>query len=322
MELTLGPRRIALVAALAAAFLAPGASLAQKPADATQEAQRLFVEGREAVARGDRKAGCAKFRASLALAAVPNTIFNVAQCDEQDGRLLQALARWRQGLSLLAEGDERLNVAKQRSEDVERRIPRLVLRLAPDAPPGSRVLVDGAEIGPTSLGTPVSVDPGERSVVVEAPGRQAQRASVRVAEGDRRELELTAGPASSVVEAPPPPPPGGGDVRRTLGFVAGGIGVAGFVVAGVTGGMLVSRNAEIEGKCPNKVCSSDGKDAIDSTGPLFTANTIGWVAGIAGVSAGVGLLLWSSGGKGDPPSTAVAPAVLPGGGGALVMGRF
>ncbi len=321
MELRRSQRGLAFAVLIGALSVVPEAALAQQaPGEKGEEAQKLFLEGRDALARGERDVACSKFRGSLALAAMPNTIFNVAQCDEQEGRLILALQRWQQGVALLAEGDERLAVAKERAAAVQRKIPQVILRLAAGSPAGTRVTVDGVAIEPSSLGAPLPVDPGDRAIVVEAPGRSARRSSVRLAEGDVREIDLAPGPPAAGDVTPPPPPPESGNVGRTLGFVAGGIGVAGFVVAGVTGGLLLARDADIHKNCVNKVCNPEGREAIDSTKPLFVANTVGWIVGAAGIGAGVALLLFSRGG--EPPKTAVAPAILPGGGGATLQGRF
>lgn len=317
-------RRLSILTALAAAALAPGLASAQA-AGTPEDAARLFKEGVQAQSKGDSKVACAKFRGSLVFAIMPNTLFKVAQCDEQDGLLVAALRRWQQGVGLLAEGDKRLEVAKERAAALERRVPKVTLKLAKGAPAKTRVLVDGAAI--EKLDAPLLLDTGERTIVVEAPGRKPERLAIVLAEGDQKEIELALGPLDAgsgpTKDALPPPPPPASNIGRTLGFVAGALGVAGFVTAGVTGGMLLARDATIRDNCPQGQCNADGWDAAQGAGPLFTVNTVGWIVGIAGVGAGVTLLLTSGGGGGgDVPKAAIAPAILPGGGGGAVAGRF
>jgi exonuclease VII small subunit len=325
MEVRRVARGLPIIAALAVVSLAPGLAPAQD-AGTPEDAARLFKEGVDAQARGDSKLACAKFRGSLAFAQVPNTFFKVAQCEEQDGHLVAALRRWKQGIALLREDDNRLPVAKERAAAVQRRVPTVLVKLSKDAPAKARVLVDGAEV--PSIEAPLELDTGERTIVVEAPGYKTERLSVMLVEGDRKDVEIALSPLNpgpskvSAPPPPPPPPPASGNLLRTLGFVAGGVGVAGFVTAGVTGGLLLSRDAKIRENCPLNQCNAEGWEVAQGMEPLFTANTIGFIAGIAGVGVGVTLLLTSGSGGGDSTKAAIAPAILPGGGGASIAGQF
>src|SRR4051812_20590270 len=66
-----------------------------------QQAEVLFREGREAVDRGDFTTGCARFAGSLKLTQRPGPLLNLANCEEHQGHLVAALARWREGIALL-----------------------------------------------------------------------------------------------------------------------------------------------------------------------------------------------------------------------------
>jgi hypothetical protein len=149
--------------------------------------------------------------------------------------------------------------------------------------------------------------------VLFVPGSADQRATVDVAEKESRTVNLV------VALAPPPPTPSSS--ARTAGFVLLGVGLASGVMAGVTGGLLVSKNSAIQDACKLQgevhVCTPAGRDLINGAGPLKVVNAIGWGAGLAGVGAGIALVV--IGGK-TPAS--VTPTAFPGGGGALVTGRF
>ena len=322
------PLRTALLGALALACIAPAPAAAQPPD--LEQAQRLFNEARAALEQGRREEACGKFRSSLALAEIANTLFNVARCEEADGHLAAALGLWRRGIALLRGGDERLPVARERVVALERRAPHVTVTLSPGAPPGARVLADGVEIPPASLGAPLPLDPGGHALVVEAPGHRPQRLDVRLSEGEALELSLSAGPAEAApappgprpTSTPPPPPPSppAGDGRRTLGFVIAGVTVGGFAVAGITGGLLLARDGRIEEQCPDQRCTPEGRAEIDGAGSLFVANAIGWGVGVAGVAAGVVLLLTAPGDA--APRAAIGPAPIPGGGLVSMTGRF
>jgi hypothetical protein len=318
--------RAALAGALALACFAPAPVVAQAPD--MEQAQRLFSEARAAQEQGRTEEACSKYRRSLELAEVANTLFNVARCDEAGGRLATALGRWRRGIALLRDGDERLPVAVERVAALARRAPHLTLTLSREAPPGARVLADGVEVPPSSLGAPLPFDPGAHALVVEAPGRRSQRLDVRLIEGESQQLTLSAGPAEAApaltaprptsTAAPPPPP--SGDGRRTLGLVIGGVGVAGLAAAGITGGLLLARDARIDEQCPDKRCTPEGRAEIDGAGSLLVVNAIAWGVGVAGVTAGAVLILTA---PGEPaPQAAVGAAPIPGGGLVSMTGRF
>lgn len=312
--------RAAFLAAALAAALFPTAAGAEGG-----EAQRLFNEGRDALKRGDRAVACVRFRGSLDLARVANTLFNVAQCDEHDGKLVAALRGWREGVLLLGPGDERLAVAKERLGALEAKVPKVTLILAADLPAEAHILVDGATIERPAVGTSLPLDPGEHAIVVEAPGRKAQRTDVRLAERDRKEVALAAGPPEVAAppvatRPPPPPPPPGSGTRRTAGFVIGGLGLAGMAAFALTGGVLLDRDGQIRTACPDKVCSPRGRELIDGNPPLLIANAAALGVGLAGIALGTVLVV--TGGREQEARAGLVPVVLPGGGGGALVGRF
>jgi hypothetical protein len=316
--------RKALFATSLCAAMLPRASAAGAEGD---EAQRLFNEGRDALKRGDQPGACSKFRSSLALARVANTLFNVAQCDERDGKLALALQGWREGVLLLGSDDERLAVAKERLGALEARVPKVTLVTSSELPAGARVLVDGAAIPLPEKGAALTLDPGEHAIAVETAGRATFRTTVTVAERDRTEVAISAGaplyPAASsaaTAVSTQPPPQAGGNTRRTFGFIAGAAGLAGLAAFGVTGGILIERDGRIRDACPNKACSPEGRDLIQGNPPLMIANAVSLGAGVVGLGLGTVLLL-TSGGE-NKVGAALAPVALPGGGGASITGNF
>lgn len=306
-------RSRALFAALplAIGLLARPAS-ADQTADAAR-AQALFTSGRAALERGDYTVACAELSESLSLVVRSNTLFNLAQCEEHEGKLVDARRHWRQGMELLAPEDQRLGVARGRIEGLDRRIPRIQVQLAGDAPAETRVELDGRPVSPAALAEPIAADPGAHAITVHAPGHAARKMELTLREGETRSVLLSL----STGVAPPPVviPPSRG--RPVVGWVLGGIGVAGLAVAGVTGGMLVARHGAIQDACPDKLCSPEGRRLIDGTRPLDIANAAGFIAGAAGIGAGALVLIL--GNRGSTRATAVPVA---GGGVAVVTGSF
>jgi hypothetical protein len=310
---------------IAAALLALGsAARAEEPADKRREAaEKLFVEGREASARGENELACAKFRSSVTLFPVASAVANVARCAEREGRAVEALRAWEQVIAMLPAGDERIGPARERAAAIGARVPRLTLALPADLPADARILVDGAPLSREAWGAPLPLAPGEHTVLVEALERRDQRFTVILGDGDRKELPVRAGPppaSASPPPPPPPPPPPVTDGRRVAGFVVGGAGAAGLVIAGITGGVLLSRDARIHALCPDRVCTPEGTQEIAGSKPLLIANAAAWGAGLAGVGAGAALLIVSRG-RAAPAITA-APLVSHRGAGVSLGGTF
>jgi len=330
--------RIAL-APIALGLVIGGVAYADEKDDKAR-AQRLFIEGRKAIEGGDKATGCAKMRESMGLFAVANTLFNVAQCDEGEGKIAAALEHWERGLALIEPKDPRAKVAKDRINTLSPRVPRLRI-VVPPGQPVSAVVLDGTELSPSTLSTPLYVEPGEHVLVVRSEGRPDRKHALSLAEKERTEFVATPsapGPASSASAnvvptatgtggGTPPPPT---SFRRTAGFIVGGVGVAGLVAAGVTGGILASRDATIDKGCSDpdsngkRFCSPTAMELVNSSGPLFVGNTIAWGVGAAGVGLGLVLILTAPSGqeKDNTQATIVAPFFLPGGGGASVLGSF
>jgi hypothetical protein len=317
------PRLHALLGALSLSLaIAASPALAQPPSADAERAQTLFNEGRTALERGDYPAACKALSESLALVVRSNTLFNLAQCEEHEGRLLDAHRHWQQGIELLPPEDQRLAIARARVDALGRRLPRLTIQLAGDTPAETKVEVDGRPVAPAALAQPILLDPGTHAVTVSAPGHAARRLDLGLAEGEAKTvlLSLSATTPPPVTNTPPPITPPEPRGRPAIGWVLGGVGVAGLVVAGVTGGMLVAKHGAIDDACPKKLCSPEGRRLIDSTGPLEVANAAGWIAGAAGIGAGALVLLL--GGRREKPRASVVPAPIAGGGAVVVTGSF
>jgi hypothetical protein len=306
---------VSLVGALFALSVnsAPVARAADAP-EKKDAAQKLFVEGQEAMSRGEQTFAYAKFNASMNLFPLPNAVANVAHCAERDGRIVEAMHAWEQVIAMLPAGDARIGPARERATALAAKVPRLLLALPGDLPVSARILVDGKPLARAEWKAPLSLALGDHTVVVEAPERKEQRFTITLTDGDRKELAVRAGPAQVAPIAPP------SNGQRTAALAAGGVGVAGFVVAGITGGILLGRDAEISESCPDKKCDSDGVEKIAGSKPLLIANAVAWGVGLAGVGASAVLFLTSRGRA--APATTVVPVVTSSSAGLVLGGKF
>lgn len=301
--------------ALALGFSADGWSAERDPA----AADALFREGRRLADAGDFKAACPKFAESQRLDPAPGTLLNLADCEEKSGRLAKAAGHFKSAIELLSERDERLPIARKRHAALEARVPKLTIRVAGELPAGARVMRDGVEFGPASMGMALPVDPGEHTVALIIAGKQARTVTVTLQEGESKQVELEPdGPPAAAGERPQQPeaaqPASGGSTKRTVGYALGGLGLAGVGAAIVTGLMVQSRKKTFDEHCDsNKQCDQVGLDAADSGKTLLTANTVSWAVGLAGLGVGTFLVL-TGGDSSGSGATRAGLRPTPGGG--------
>jgi hypothetical protein len=197
----------------------PTGPYVEAPVDRAR-ADTLFREGRQLAEDGKLAQACNKFGESLGFDPTPGTLMNLADCEEQLGRLASAWTHWRQLLRALPQtGDPRRDHAQRRLDDVESRLPSLAIRGAPGMPSGARVLLDDFPIGDRSVGRSLLVGPGDHVVTVEAPRRDARKYPVSLREREKRELIVEPGgekatPAPSGAPAPEGHPIGRPDDLR------------------------------------------------------------------------------------------------------------
>jgi len=280
-----------------------------------EAAVKLFNAGREDMKRNDYAAAYEKLSESQRLDPSPGTLLNLALCEENLGRLAAAWAHIQEVLAQLPADDARAKVAKEHQTQIDARLPRLTIHLAPDAPATTRIALDGNELPATSLRTPLPLDPGRHVVLVGAPGAQPKTVDVELAEGERK--EITASPAGVTTARPRAEEP----KNNTLAYVMLGVGGAGVVTGGVLWAVLNKKHDIVENNCDDqKRCNAEGMDAADSGKKLTPIYTGAWIVGAAGLGVGAYLLL--TGGESSAPSTQVGAAPLPGGGAVRLEGRF
>ena len=316
-----------LIASVAVGF---GDVSADEP-DAKSRAQALFLDGRKAIDEGNWDAGCPKVRDSLELFAVANSHFTVAQCDEREKHIAGALEHWERGLGLVDASDARAKVAKERIAALDPRVPRIRV-VIPPASAGASVWLDDVKLEAAVLGTPLRVEPGKHVFVVRATGRQDNRKAIDIAEKERTEFVANIGapgtpgplPTGSSSAAPlptnssPPTPPM--HPRKVAGFVVGGIGVASLLVSAGTAFGVKSQFDSMETCNKTKSCSATEISKYQS---LYIANAVTFGIGLAGVGAGLILILTApKAAESKPAEAAVVPLVVPGGAGIGLSGRF
>lgn len=269
---------IPIVVALASAPLTARAGGSDPAA-----AEALFREGRDAAKRGDAATACARFAESQRLDPASGTLLNIAECEEKLGKIASAWAHLREALDALPPNDDRVAAAAKQAAALEPRLPRLVVRLAPNAPKDAHVDRDGAEVGAASLGVPIPIDPGSHRVVVKAAGRFARTYTVEAAETKRVEVVVDAG----AVDPGAAPPVRAGN-PRLLGYGLLGAGGLALGAGAVTGLLAMDRNSFMNDHCDAaRACDQDGVDAGRSGRNFDLVSTISFIAAGALVAGGI-----------------------------------
>lgn len=302
-------RAVALATcSLALVLVDVSTALAQSKDPAAAEA--LFREGRALSDAGDIAGACAKFRESDRLDPAVGTTFNIADCEERLGHLATAWTLFDEVAQRLPASDKRRAVAQSRAAALEPRLPKLDIRLA-GAAAGAHVARDGVELGSASQGTPLPVNPGEHVVVVSAPGRAERSFKVVVSEREIRTLDVEPGaPNALTVETPGPAAPKAAPATperqpATLGYVLGGVGVAGFVTAAVAGALVLQKKSVVDQHCDAaKRCDAEGLRATKSGKTLGIVTTAGLITGAVGIGTGAYLIL-SAGSREAPLSASM-----------------
>jgi hypothetical protein len=194
-----------------------------------------------------------------------------------------------------------------------------------------RVSADGQVLTEHLDGKPLNVDPGLHSFTFEVAGQPAVSEQLLVKEGDagRREHVVLGAAAGAVVPAGSPPAvvagpasPSASSPWRTVGWILGGVGVAGLGVGAITGILAMSDKSSAH-------CNSS--DECES-GPLNSAKSmahvsdVGFIAGGALLAGGAALVLFGpprpSAKETGAASLEALPMVGRQGGGFVLGGRF
>ena len=210
-------------------------------------AHQQLTQAQELKKKGELQEALTHYQESLRLDPKLATMIELAELEEQLGKLSEARGHWAAARDKAAQVGA--STSKQRAEErlaaLQTRQPHLTLQLAADAPADTQVLLDGAPLDKATLGTSLLLDPGDHVVLVKAAGHDDAQYAVKLGDGDIQTLPVAVTPKAAPPPPPPPPPKAApppkpaneaslstssGSTRRTLGIVAGSVGVVGLGV--------------------------------------------------------------------------------------------
>jgi len=293
---------------------------ANAAAEDTATAGALFEKGVADMEAKHFASACPAIEESQRIDPRPGTLFTLAECVAQWGKVASAVARYQEYVDLVpllapqqqARHRDRVAAARAALTKLKPTVPTLTLVLPPSAPAGTTVTRNGETLGSAALGLPLPVDPGAYEIVTRVPGVPERRTTVTLELGDAKRLELELGAPlaqPNVAPAPPPPvnagvekkapaeptpAPSSGSGRRTAAYVAGGVGIAGVVVGSVTGILVLGKKQTVNDNCTGHDCNDAGYSAATSGQSLGLVSTISFGVGVAGLAVGAVLLLTGS----------------------------
>lgn len=202
----------------AAAWAGGGIAVAAAAPSAAdiKAADSLFELAKQQLARGEWRAACDNFQASMRLDPSVSTQVKIARCHEHDGAWLQSWSAYQRARELTR--TLQLSAARRQALDatiqdalraLEPRLARLDIRPLPSAARAT-VSVHGQPATFDSNDGVWVVQAGRVEVIAHAPGFQRFQLAVEALSGQRQRVEL------NLQSAPPP------DARPTLGAAVPG----------------------------------------------------------------------------------------------------
>lgn len=272
--------------------------------DSVAAAEQLFEQARELFDKGDYIAACPRFEASLKLDPALGTLLNLATCEEKLGKIASAWGHYREVIALATKAGDttRIDIARERTKELEPRLPRLTIQAPKAATPGLVVSRDDATLEAAELGVPLYVDPGEHVIAASAPDRKPFSEHVTLVEGETKDVQL-----AELAVAPHAKPPVStvttiiredidpGRSRRVFALTLGGAGIAA-LVTGVGFGVAARaswNSAFDDGLCQRSTyeCTAAGQDRTNTARTrALVANVVGG-SGLALIAAGAALYI-------------------------------
>jgi len=264
-------------------------------------ARVLFREGVALSAANNCAAALGKFQEVAKVKMTAQVAFNIGECEERLGKLIEALGNYRVAASMAADDKKAKDVAAkvgERVEALEARIPKLTVKRGEGADTAT-IELDGVELGASQISTQLPVNPGSHVVVAKMSGKEYVHETVSLEEKESKTFEVKLDLPPTQVEQPaieepkpePPPPPSGSKVP---GAVVLGVGIASGIAAGVFWGLRGGAIGDLDTMCGgDNSCPPAAQDTYDK-GRLYTGLAeVTTAVGIVGIATGIVLLVTS-----------------------------
>lgn len=332
---------------LVALLLAPAVANGTPATPDIAHARRLFSEALAAENKEDWSLAASKLREAIAIKETAGLRFHLAYCEEQLGRLVEALSEYDRAGELAASDPNANDVRRllgPARRALLRRIPTITVVL-PDDIADASLEVNGRELPSTLFGQPIRRNPGLSTVRVTIPGHEPFLHDLLLSEGDAVVTNVTATPLPLVASdidhdpTPPHPPDDASPVAEapssqplrtwilvaegTLATAALGVGIGYHLAANAADDRAAQARAALTAQGPlanaqcgapaesaRTLCADLARSVADATSHRRIA-TVGFVA--AGVSAAAFAgtwLLWPSSSPAKSGALRITPVAV------------
>ena len=320
---------------LAATLCVSAPALAEDIDEGTKKVARdLANEGQKEGAEGHwDKAEELYSRASTLYPKAPTLVLYLARAQAKQGKWAAAVANFERIDGEWGNDEKTLSQAFRdslelaRKEVIEARTHLAFVTIFVDGSKTPTVLLDNVKVPVAALSAKRSIDAGTHTIAVTADGMKPAEVTFTARERDVVEKRIALEP-----EATAPPGPlatnvgvkGNADAAsdgpsRAPMYIAFGLGGAGLVLGGITGGIALGKHSTLADKCPTGTCTDQYRSDVNSYKTMGTLSTVGFIVGGVGVAAGIVLLVISPK-KEAPKAASVSPFLGPGSFGA--SGQF
>jgi hypothetical protein len=308
---------------IATLLIAPPAAAqaprAERTAAQRETARALMQNGDRHFAAGDHRAAAAAYAAADRIMDVPTTALALARARERLGLLVEAadaLARARRHPETPGEPRalrEARDEAKRLDAELAKRIPRLVPQVeGPSSDTPLTLSVDGSAVVAEAARAPQRVNPGEHVLRMEAAGFLPAEATVRVEEGEQRQVKLvlradpkarsesSGGPKPTAREQAGETPATKGPTLSTLSIAALSAGVTNLALGLAFGVVALQRSDALEARCGGTVCPEAERGAQRDIDRMATVSNAAWALtaiGLGTAAVSIGLDLTSDDGQ-------------------------
>jgi hypothetical protein len=275
--------------------------------EASERAEELFQRARKLMGENDFATACPLLEEAYDLDHGGGTLLALAICHEGAGKPATALREFKESLKIAVrtQRSDRVMLAESHVQELESKVPRIKVKLPSPEPRGFAVSIDGEVVEHASLVAGVPVDPGEHTLVARATGEKSWTRTLLVSSsvvveipGFRRASPARSKPTSSDKLSMTPAP------SRALGWVLGGVAVAGLATGGVFGALAFDANDRSQNECKNDVCTQKGVDLNEDARRNALVSNVGFVVGGVALAGSLYFFLRSPGG----PTSAKRPA--------------
>lgn len=189
--------------------------------------------------------------------------------------------------------------ARSELEALQKRLASLKIMVTGAERSDVEVTIDGKPLPNIAIGVSSDASPGERRLVVSAPGKATQDLVVQLEEGQSETVTVELVPQATESDAAPDHveseevPPARSN-KKMIGYVLGGTGIIGVGVGSAFGVMTLSdarRVRDDDSLCPDDQCSSKGDDAVSKAKTKALIANIGVGVGAALVAVGAYLII-------------------------------